>query len=78
MVVDALWRFRKDERVAPVLCSLLDDPAVSLHAMSALRRTIGNEAALPYLLRVHDGHTDPLVRKQAAKAVRRAEEATER
>lgn len=75
MVVDALWRFRKDLRVAAALDRLVDDPAVSLHAMSALRRTVGNEAALPRLRHVRDEHPDARVRKQAATAVRRAEKA---
>lgn len=37
MVIDALWRFRKDARVGPALNSLVEDPAVSLHAMSGGR-----------------------------------------
>jgi hypothetical protein len=32
----------------PALVSLITDPAVALHAMSALRRSIGSAAALPY------------------------------
>src|SRR4051812_5175686 len=75
MVVEALWRFRKDARVGPVLDSLVEDRAVSLHAMSAFRRTVGNRAALPRLRHVRDEHPDALVRKQAAVAVQRAEKA---
>jgi hypothetical protein len=75
MVIDALWRFRKDARVGPALNSLVEDPVVSLHAMSALRRTVGNQAALPRLRQVRDEHPHALVREQAARAVRRAEKA---
>jgi hypothetical protein len=75
MIVDALWRWKRDDRVAPVLLQLLDDRSVHLHAMSALRRTIGNGAALPHLRHVRDTHPDSLVRKNAMTAVQRAEKA---
>jgi hypothetical protein len=53
MVVYALWRFKADPRVAPALRVLVNDPDVSLHAMSALRPTVGNQVALVELRRVH-------------------------
>jgi hypothetical protein len=49
MIVESLWRYGKNELVAPVLIDLIHDPDVGLHAMSALRRTLGNAAALPHL-----------------------------
>jgi len=75
MVVDSLWRYRKDERVPALLLTLIEDPDVSLHAMSALRRTIGNDAALPHLRRMRDAHPDERVRQQATRQVKRAEKA---
>jgi hypothetical protein len=74
MLVDALWRFRSDSRVEPVLAGLCGDPTIALHAMSAYRRTVGNEAALP-LLRELVTHDEPLVRDQAARQVKKADRA---
>lgn len=74
-VVDSLWRYRRDGKVAGVLLILIEDPDVSLTAMSALRRTIGNEAALPHLRRVRDSHPIDKVRQQAGGQVKRAERA---
>jgi len=74
MLVNSLWRFGSDARVSPVLAVLCADRTVAVQAMSAYRRTVGNEAALPLLrgLLVHD---DALVRQQAARHVRKAETA---
>ena len=57
---------------------LVNDPDVSLHAMSALRKCIGNEPALPILQAVEAGHPDPRVRKQAAQAIKKATKSTGR
>ncbi len=56
MLVNSLWRFGSDARVSPVLAVLCADRTVAVQAMSAYRRTVGNEAALPLLrgLLVHD------------------------
>jgi hypothetical protein len=73
MIVDALWRFRKSSQVLPTLASLITDPAVALHAMSALRRSIGPAAALPYLRQVEASHHGDRLGKTAASQIRRAE-----
>jgi hypothetical protein len=73
MVVDALWRFRKSPLVVPTLVSLITDPAVALHAMSALRRSIGPAAALSYLRQVEASHRADRLGKTATSQVRRAE-----
>jgi hypothetical protein len=78
MIVHSLWRFKGDDRTNRVLLSLIDDAEVCLHAMSALRRAQGNEAALPHLLAVRDNHPDPAVRKQATAQVKKAEKALSR
>jgi hypothetical protein len=52
----------------PALVSLITDPAVALHAMSALRRSIGSALALPYL-----NHHGDRLGKTAASQIRRAE-----
>lgn len=72
-VVDALWRFRKSPPVVPTLVSLITDPAVALHAMSALRRSIGPAAALPYLRQVEASHRADRLGKTATSQIRRAE-----
>jgi hypothetical protein len=78
MIVHSLWRFKRDERTVGVLLRLIEDPDVSLHAMGALRRSEGNEAALPHLVAVRDNHSDPAVRKQATVEVKKAEKAISR
>jgi hypothetical protein len=72
-IVEALWRYRKDARVAPALRTLLRDPDVSWPAMSALRRTVGNEVALSDLRRLHDTTDDPVVRQDAAEQIKRTQ-----
>jgi len=73
MVVNSLWRYRKDGRVSQLLLILIEDPDVSLQAMSALRRTLGNDAALPHLRQIRDTHPDEKARQQAARQVNQAE-----
>lgn len=75
MIVDSLWRYRKDERVRPALEELAEDPEVTLAAMSALRRVVGNDNALLLLRRLRDSHADPRVRERAARQLKRAERA---
>lgn len=75
MIVYALWRFKKDDRVAAALGQLINDPDVSVYAMSALRRTIGNERALDQLENMRDHHPDPHIRKQAGREVTKATKA---
>lgn len=71
MIVHSIWRYRSDRRVEVALKDLVKDPDVSLHAMSALRRTIGNAAALPLLLEVRDSSPDEKIRRQAQESVRK-------
>ena len=73
MIVYSLWRFRKDESVLEALPTLAADPDVSLHALSALRRAIGNEAALPVLRKLSEFSPSQAVREQATRALRKAE-----
>jgi hypothetical protein len=75
MIVDSLWRYRKDARVRPALEKLAEDRDVCLPAMSALRRVVGSDNALLFLRRLRDTHTDPRVRERAARQVKRAERA---
>lgn len=69
MIVNSLWRFKKDSRVADALITLIEDRDVSLQAMSALRRAVGNGEAIAHLIRVRDTSTDQIVRKQAQKSI---------
>jgi hypothetical protein len=71
-IMGSLWRYRKDESVAPVLLELIHDPDVGLHAMSALRQTIGNAAALPHLEQVEATANGTQLGKNAAKAIKSA------
>lgn len=73
MVVHCLWRFNASSEVETTLVSLISDPDVALHAMFALRRAIGAEAALPHLRRVHDEHWNDLVGATAKHQIRGAE-----
>jgi hypothetical protein len=73
MIVDSLWRFRKSPLVEPALVALVTDPAVALHAMSALRRSIGPAAALPYLRQVVADHPGDRLGHTASRQIRRAE-----
>ncbi len=76
MIVYSLWRYKKDKRVSTVLVPLMRDPDVCLQAMSALRRTVGNDNAIPLLKNVRDGVRDPKIKDHAVKAIRVAERAT--
>jgi hypothetical protein len=78
MIVDSLWRFRKSPLVEPALVSVITDPAVALHAMSALRRSIGPAAALPHLRQVAADHPGDRLGKTAVTQIRRAEAAVSR
>jgi len=75
MIVYSLWRFKKDEQIKNALIGLLNDSDVSLHAMSALRRTVGNEEAIEYLNVVRDASDNQTIRKQAQKAITKSETA---
>jgi hypothetical protein len=77
-VVGALWRFKKDPQVGAALQELISDPEVALHAMSALRRTIGNAAALPLIETVRDTHPEQGVREIATREARKAARALAR
>ena len=48
MLVFVLWRIRTD-RAREVVLDTLDDEDVALHAMSALRRMVGNEEARTHI-----------------------------
>ncbi|RJT75648.1 hypothetical protein D6T63_17675 [Arthrobacter cheniae] len=71
-IVDSLWRYRKSGLVAPVLLELIHDHEVGLHAMSALRQTIGNAAAIPHLEQVEATANGTQLGKNADKAIKRA------
>jgi hypothetical protein len=73
MIVDSLWRFRKSALIEPALVSLITDPTVALHAMSALRRSIGPTLALPYLRQVAADHPGDRLGETATRQIRRAE-----
>lgn len=75
MIVLALGRFGSDPRVPSALIGLSADSNVSLHAMSALRRSVGNEAALPHLRSLEQSHPDQRVREQARREIKKAEKA---
>ena len=77
MIVYSLWRFRKDRRVATTLDHLVTDADVTLHAASALRRTVGNEVALETLTRARDGESDPTVQRVLDTEIKKARRASE-
>jgi hypothetical protein len=73
MVVFALARFKRSPDVPPALIALLHDPDVALHAMSALRRSVGARQALPYLHDVKTAHPDDELGQFAGREIRKAE-----
>ena len=75
MVVFALAHFKRSPGVAPALIALLHDPDVALHAMSALRRTIGAREVLPYLQDVKAAHPNDELGDIAGREIRKAEKA---
>jgi hypothetical protein len=72
MVVDAMWRFRKSPEVAPLLQSLLHDATVAGHAASALRRTIGDAAALSLMVAARNEAEDRAAQRGLDRNIRRA------
>jgi hypothetical protein len=79
MIVFQLGRFKSSPEVAPVLTRLVREPSVALHAMSALRKVIGNEAALPILDSLAaDSTVDPTVREHAVRAAKKARKSSAR
>jgi hypothetical protein len=74
MVVYSLRRY-KTPRVATTLTGLVDDPAVGLHAMSALRSVIGNAGAVPVLERVAARRGGTSLGEAAARELRKARKA---
>lgn len=72
MVVHSLGRFGKVPEVPDVLLSLIEDPDVALHAMQALRRTLGAREALPHLERVEQNHSGTSMGAQAAREANKA------
>lgn len=49
MVVLSLGRFPTSPGVRDAVLSLIEDPDVALHAMKSLQKTLGPQAALPYI-----------------------------
>jgi HEAT repeats len=78
MIVNSLWRFKKDSRVEDALIRLIEDRDVCRHAMSALRRTVGNGEAMRELYRVRDNSSDQVIRKRAQEAINQCEVAIDR
>jgi hypothetical protein len=72
MIVHTLWRYRKSELVAPILIDLIHDPDVSLHGTSALRQTLGNAPAVPYLEHVAAATKGTPLGETAARAIKAA------
>ena len=75
MVVHALSRFKKSPDVEPALIALLTDADVALHAMGALRRSIGPVAAMPYLREVQATYEGQPLGQTALREMRKAEKA---
>ena len=76
MVVNSLWRFRKDERVESTLVALLLDSDVALHAASALQRAIGGSASVPLLEQARNSTDSARVKAQLGQQLGRARKAS--
>jgi hypothetical protein len=75
MVVDSLRRYKKAPSVTTTLTSLMHDPDVGLHAMSALRAVIGNASAIPLLERVSADYAETALGASADRQLRKAHKA---
>ena len=71
MIVDSLWRFKGVAPVQLLLLELIADHDVCFHAMSSLRRTIGNEAAEPILAELAATASDAQVKSAADDQLKR-------
>jgi hypothetical protein len=69
MLIYMLWRV-KSQRARGVLLASLDDEDVCLHAMSALRRMVGNEEARKHVTRLVD-HPAATVSRAARDTLKR-------
>lgn len=69
MLIAMLWRV-KTPRAREILLSSLADPDVALHAMSALRRKLGNTPARPHIEPLAS-HPDLRVRAAARTSLRK-------
>jgi hypothetical protein len=70
MIVSRIGSFKGDDDVTRALITLLRDPDVALHAMSALRTQIGAEAARPHIAALLE-HDSEQVRDQARRELRK-------
>jgi HEAT repeat protein len=70
-------RRSKTEHAIQVLIDALDDPTVTLAAMSALRRTIGSAAAKPHIATLIDDPND-VVRRSARTQLKRIDKSLAR
>lgn len=78
MPVAALARFKRSPEVRPVLLELIHDIDVGLHAMSALRRVVGAEQALPHVEEVGRTYAGSQLGDQASREVRKLRKALNR
>jgi len=72
-IVDALWRFKADTDVEPLLRDLVSDRDVSLFAMSALQRVIGGPAMAQVLQTLIDTCDDERIATQARRQLKRVQ-----
>lgn len=71
MIVFSLWRFKSsDPEIVPLLGTLVYDPTVGLHAMSALQRSLGKDAVLSTLDEVADKNPGTPLGAAATKKAR--------
>ena len=75
MVVSALARFRRAPDVKPALLALVTDDDVALHAMGALRHSIGAAESLHYLIQVEAEHHGTPLGQVAVREIRKVEKA---
>ena len=73
-IVTRLGNGPKTEQIAQALIDLLGDEDVTLHAISALRRQLGNEAARPHVEEFLD-HPSDRVKRQAKQQLKRIDKA---
>jgi hypothetical protein len=78
MLIDMLWRL-ETARADEVLLAAIKDPDVTRHAISALRRRLGNEAVRPHIAALvdhPDGHVRDVARHQLKRIDKQLSRAT--
>lgn len=71
MIVHSLYRFKAADGVASILKTLTEDADVSLHAISAYWRSVGDDTARAHFERLESGFPGSEIARQAKVAIKK-------